>query len=97
MTSFQVSRNDADIGDNTAVNVEDGIEDQRAQDFVLRLLRRGDPPNDRFENEIGPDSHLRARFDRFLGRNGEDILELALHRRNVSIRQVDLVDHGNDR
>ena len=53
--------------------------------------------HDRLENFVDPDSHLRAAIDRFLGRNGEDFLELSMHRGHVGIRQIDLVDHRHDR
>ena len=36
-------------------------------------------------------------IDRFLGGNGEDFLELPMHRRDVGVRQIDLVDHRDDR
>ena len=40
---------------------------------------------------------LALAIDRFLGGNGEDFLELPMHRRDVGVRQVDLVDHRDDR
>ena len=49
------------------------------------------------ENLVDPDAHFRAAIDRLLGGDGEDFLELAMHRRQVSIRQIDLVDDRDDR
>ena len=49
------------------------------------------------ENFFDADSHFRAGVDRFLSRNGQDFLELLVHRGNVGVRQIDLVDHRNDR
>ena len=53
--------------------------------------------HDRFENFFDADAHLRAGIDRFLCRNGEDVFQLLVDRRNVGIRQIDLVDDRNDR
>ena len=52
--------------------------------------------HDRLENLLDPDAHLRAAVDRFLGGNGENFLELPVHRGNVGVRQIDLVDHRDD-
>ena len=86
----------ADVGDDAAVNIEDGIEDEPAQDFVGRLGRRRNAMHDRLEDFLDADAHLRAGIDRFLGRNGEDFLELFVHRGDVGIRQIDLVDDRDD-
>ncbi len=40
---------------------------------------------------------LALAIDRFLGRDREDLLELLVHRGDVGIRQIDLVDHRDDR
>ena len=52
--------------------------------------------HDGLENFLDADAHLRAGLDRFLGGNRENFLELLLHRANVGIRQIDLVDHRDD-
>ena len=44
-----------------------------------------------------PIPSLRACLNRFLRGDGEDLFQLALHRRNVGIRQIDLVDDRNNR
>ena len=53
--------------------------------------------HDRFEDVLDADAHLRAAIDRFLGGNLEDLLDLPVHGGNVGVRQVDLVDHRDDR
>ena len=53
--------------------------------------------DDRFENFLDADSHLRAGLDRFLRRDRQNFFQLPLHRREVRIRQVDLVDDRDDR
>ena len=40
---------------------------------------------------------LALAVDRFLGRNGENFLELPMNRGHVGIGQIDLVDHRHDR
>src|SRR6187399_1221183 len=53
--------------------------------------------HDGFEDVLDADPHLRAAIDRFLGRNLEDLLDLPVDGWDVRIRQVDLVDYGDDR
>ena len=53
--------------------------------------------HDRFQDFVDANSHLCARIDRLLCRNGEDFLELSMDRRNICVRQIDLVDHRHNR
>ena len=53
--------------------------------------------HDGFENFFDADPHLGAGINRFLRRDGENFLELFVHRRDVGIRQIDLVDDRYDR
>ncbi len=53
--------------------------------------------HDRLENLVDPDAHLGAAVDRFLGRDGENFLELPMDRGQVGVGQIDLVDHRHDR
>ena len=68
---------------------------RRISSFGLR--RRRDAMHDRLQNLVDPDAHLGAAIDRFLGRDGENFLELPMHRREIGVRQIDLVDHRHDR
>src|SRR6478672_6602605 len=94
---FHFAGNNAHVTDHAAVNIEHRIENQRAQNLVLRFHRRGDARDDRLENILNPDPHLRAGVDRFLRGNGEDFLQLPVNRRNVRVWQIDLVDYRDDR
>ena len=53
--------------------------------------------DDRLQNFVDPDAHLGAAVDRFLGRDGENFLELPMNRGHVGVGQIDLVDHRHDR
>jgi hypothetical protein len=53
--------------------------------------------HDRFEDVLDADAHLRAAVDRLLRGILQDLLDLAMHGRDVGIRQIDLVDHRHDR
>ena len=53
--------------------------------------------HNRLENFLDADSHLRARIDRFLGRDRENLFQLPMDRRHVRIRQIDLVDDRHNR
>ncbi len=97
LIGLDFARENADIGNHTAVNVKNRIEDEGTQDVVLRFRRRRDPVDHGLENLVDPDAHFRAAIDRFLGGNGEDFLELAMYRGEIGVRQVDLIDHRHDR
>ncbi len=87
---------DADVGDHAAVNIEDRIENQPAQNLVRALRGGGMRCDDGLEDFFDADARLGAGVDRFLGGDGEDFLELLVHRRDVGVRQVDLVDDRDD-
>ncbi len=70
-----------DVSNDAAIDIEDTIENEAAQDFVGRFRGRRDSVDDRLENLFDADSHFRAGVDRFLGGNGQDFLELLVHRR----------------
>ena len=53
--------------------------------------------HDGFEDFVDADAHLGAAIDRFLGGDLEDVLDLFVHRGDVGVRQIDLVDHRHDR
>src|SRR4051794_9675187 len=84
------------VTDHPAVNIEYGIENERSERLVLRRVRRGYAVNDRFQNVLDTDSHFGTRVDGFFGRNRQNFLELPVHRGNVRVRQVDLVNDRDD-
>ena len=94
--ALDLAAHDPDVADDAAIGVEDRVENERPKNLVGRLRRSRDPLHDRLEDVFDPDAHLRAGLDRLVGRDCEDLLELAFHRRNIRAREVDLVDHGND-
>ncbi len=51
----------------------------------------------RLENVLDSDAHFRAAIDRFFRGNREDFLDLPMDRGDVRVRQIDLVDHRDDR
>ena len=53
-------------------------------------------PDDRLQHILSPDAFLGAGQHRLVCRDGQNLLELPLHSVNISVRQVDLVDHRDD-
>ena len=94
---FHRSGHDADVTNHTTVNVEYRIEHERAQGFIRRFLRRRDALHNPLKNFLDTDSHLRARFDRFLGRDCEDFLQLSMDGRHIGVWQIDFIDDRNNR
>ena len=87
---------DADVNDHAAVGVEVRIEGQRLQ-AVFGFSGGGrDALDDGFEDFLDADSGLRARQNRLLGGNGEDVLELLFRHFDIGVRQVDFVDDRDE-
>ena len=40
---------------------------------------------------------LALAIDRFLGRDRQNFFQLSVHRRHIGVRQIDLIDHRDDR
>src|SRR5438067_487929 len=97
LVGFHLSRNHADVTDHAAVNIEDRIENESAEDFIGRFHRRRDAIDHSLEDFLDADSHFRAGVDRLLGRDRENFLELFVYRGDVGVGQIDLVNHGDDR
>ena len=87
---------DAHVGDDAAVDVEGGIEDEGAQFVIVPLARGGDAMDDGLEDVLDADAGLGAGEEGLLGGDGEDFLELFLDRGDVGVRQIDLVDDRDD-
>jgi len=87
----------ADIGDDAAEVVVDGVEDGAAEEVVLGVVfGRGDAGDDGLEDVLDADAHLGGGGDGVLAGDGEDILELLLAFLDVRGGEVDLVDDGDD-
>ena len=80
-----------------AINVEPGIENQRAQRRVRRAFRRRHVLHDGFEHLVHAQAALRADRQRIVGGNREHIFDLFLHEFGLRGGQIDFVDHRNDR
>ena len=52
--------------------------------------------DDGFQNILDADTLLALASDGFIGRDGQDILELLFGRRDIGVGQVDLVDDRDD-
>ena len=87
---------DADIADHAAVGVEKGVEDQSAKDAVTGR-GRGDAFYDRLKDFLDADPGLGTGGNGLLGGDGQEILELFFDRREIRVREVDLVDDRDDR
>ena len=91
------SRNDTHVTNHAAVNIEHRIKHQSTQCLVRRFLRRWNSLHNRFQNFLDTDSHFCAGFDRFLGRDGENLFQLPMDGGHISIWQIDFVDNWHDR
>ena len=85
------------MADNPAINVKHRIENKRTQRFVGRFFRRRNTRHNRFQYFLDPDADLGARFDCFLCRNRENLLELAFHGWHIRVGQIDLVNYRYNR
>ena len=95
--ALQRSAHHAHIHDHATIGIEHTVKHRGPQQPVLRHHRRRHPGDHRLQNILNADAHLGAREDRLLVGNGEDVLDLLIHRRQVSAGQVYLIDHGNNR
>jgi len=86
---------DSDVADDTAVGIEERVEDQRTKGSIA-LGRRGDTRHDTLEDLLDPDTGLGAGGNGFLGGNRQQVLELLFDGREVGVGKVDLVDDRDD-
>ena len=93
---LQLTVENPDMRDHALVSVEERIKPQRLQADRARRLGRGNPLHNRFENLLDADPLFRTRRNCQLGGDRQNILQLLLRQRHIRVRQVDLVDHGND-
>ncbi len=86
---------DADQHHDALVVVEPGVEEEGAERRVGIPLRRGNPPDDRFQNVGRPAPLLGGGQDGPRRVDPDDVLDLDPHPLRIGGGQVDLVDHGN--
>ena len=91
------SRNNAHVTNHAAVNIEHRIKHKSAQCLVRRFLRRWNSLHNRFQNFLDANSHFRAGFDRFLGRDGENLFQLPMDGGHIRIWKIDFVNDRHDR
>ena len=86
-----------DEDDGAVVGVEPRIEDQRPRGRRGVAARRRDALDDRLEDLVGADALLRAGQDRVRRVEPDGLLDLVAHALRLGARQVDLVEHRDDR
>ena len=87
----------ADQDDHALVGVEVAVEDERLERLRLGRLRRRQAMDDRLEDVGDADALFGTGHDGVIAGDGQDLLQLLLGHRDVGVRQVDLVDHRDDR
>ena len=93
---LQRSVEDPHMADHPFVSVEIGIENQSLQRGSAGRFGRRDAGDDGFKNVIDADYFLGAGKHGCIGGDGEDVLELDFGLRHVRVREIDLVDYGDD-
>ena len=93
---LQLAVEHAHVGDHALVSVEIGIEPQRLQRRRARGLGRRNALDNRLQNLVDADALLGAGQNGRVAGNGQDVLQLLLRQRDVGVRQIDLVDDGDD-
>ena len=88
---------DADVGDDAAVGVEERVEDDRAQRAVRMLgLRRRDEVHEALQQVLDACAGLGGDERAVVHRDRERLLDLVLAAGDVGAREVDLVEGGDD-
>ena len=93
---LQLAVEHAHVRDDALVSVEKGIEAQRLQRRRARRLRRRNALNDRLQNLINANPLFRAGRNRRVAGNRQDVLQLPFGLGDVRVRQINLVDDGDD-
>jgi hypothetical protein len=87
---------DADVGDDAAIGIEDGVENGGAEVAVVGDGGRGDEADDGLKDLFDADAHFGGGGDGFVGGELEDVFELAFGFFDIGVGEVDLVDDGDD-
>ena len=85
------------VGNHALVGVEIGIEAQCLKRGRAGGLRRRDSGDNCLEDFVYADALLGAGENRGVAGDGEDVFQLGSGLRDVGVRQVNLVDDGDDR
>ena len=93
---LELAVEDAHVGDYAFVGVEIGIKAQGLQGRRAGRLRRWDPLHDGFEDFVNADAFLGAGQNRGIAGNGEDVLQLLFGLRDVGVRKINFIDHGDN-
>ena len=96
VAAFHLTGNDADVGDDTAVGIVEGIENGSAEKSVGIFFRRRDEFDDGFENVFDPDSLFGRGGDAVVAGDGEDVFELLATAGDVGGGEVDFIENGDD-
>ena len=91
-----VAVEDAHRGDDAAVLVEVGVQDERLERGLGVARGRRDEKHDGLEQVVDALARLAGDAHRVLGRDGQVLLDLLLDLVGMGARQVDLVDRGHD-
>ena len=88
---------EADVGDDPAVGVVDGVEDHRPRRCFGIADRSGDIGDDPIEDLLDALTGLARHEQALLGFAADEVRELLGVLLRLRGRQIDLVEHGNDR
>ncbi len=97
LARVEVAVDDADVGDDAAVGVVDGVEDHRPGGGVGVTGRGRDLRDDRVEQRLDALTGLARHAQAVLGLAADELGELLGILLRLGGRQVDLVEHGDDR
>ena len=92
----QAAVDDAGEHDDAAIGIKPRIEDQRLQWRVDQSLRRGQAFDDCFKDALDVQAGLRAHSDGVGSIEADSAFNHLLRARDVSARQINLVDDGDD-
>ena len=93
---FDGAGDDADIGDDAAKLIVEGVEDGGAEESVGVFDRWRDEFDDGFEDVLNADAHFGGGGDCVFAGDGEDVFELLAAAGDVGGGKVDLVEDGDD-
>ncbi len=96
VTFFHLAGDDANVGDDAAVGIVDGVEDRGAQEAIRVFVGRGNEFDDRFEDVLDADAHFCGGGDAVFAGDGKDFLELLAAAVDIGGREVDFVQDGDN-
>ena len=87
---------DPDQRDNAEEVVEPGVDDQRLERRIRGTFGSGDLGNERFQQRTYASAGLGAHAQDSAGVDANDVLDFRRHAGGVGLREVDLVEYGQD-